>query len=294
MQELPDVQNQNDTRGVDIQRVGIVGLHYPLMVERKGTGAREKVSATVKLFVGLPKEYKGINMSRLTQSVIEASDSVLSPETLPTLLKLLQTKLNSTDAYARFDFDYFIPKETPATKLIAPQRYRCSFTGILKGDEYTFVLGVEVIGASVCPCSREMSLLENQPDLLPEKYKDTILESGVANKVGMGAHNQRSKVCLQIVSTEKIWIEDLVAAVEERFSAPVYPLLKRPDERAVTEMGYNNAKFVEDIARDLTLYLNGEPKITAWAVSVENYESIHPFNVKAYQKSDNWKYSYSV
>ncbi|MFA5395465.1 MAG: GTP cyclohydrolase I FolE2, partial [Methanogenium sp.] len=246
----------------------------------------------------------GANLSRFMQCLLEFHDTgvgFISIDTIPELLKRLQYSMKSDDAYARAEFDYFIAKVSPVTKLPAPQAYKCAFTGIMKGDEYKFILEVNVIAASLCPCSKEMSLLKNLGKIVEERDTAIIIGNdgppALAGKnllevVGMGAHNQRSLIRVQLTSKDNqiIWIEDVIEAIEKSASAPTYPLLKRPDEKFVTEMAYNNAKFSEDILRDLQKNIEALSNIESWSLKVENQESIHPYSVTCYQNSDSWKY----
>jgi GTP cyclohydrolase I len=292
---LPDLQNEEDTRGVEIDRVGITNVKFPIKVRRKPLEPKkheyDEVSADVRLFVGLPHNYKGVNMSRFTECLVEFSRHTISMSSMPDLLISLQEKLKSKDAYARFEFDYYIDKTAPVSKKTAPMAYRCAFTGIKRNGTTDFILEVNVIAASLCPCSRGMSLLDQ---LLKEGDSNGLIPVTIRNKVGMGAHNQRSQIRVQIICKEKefLWIEDLVDLIEAQASAPTYPILKRPDEKFVTEQAYNNAKFSEDIARDTHLALQANEKIEAFSVKVENEESIHPYNCTSYTKSVEWKYSY--
>ena len=303
---LPDLQNTEDTRGVPLYRVGITEALFPIRVKRKPVGEIEdydEVSAATKLFVGLPKEYKGVNMSRFYECLVEFAHHPISLNSMPDLLILLQERLKSQDAYARFEFDYYIDKSAPVSGKTAPMAYRCAFTGIKRNGHTDFILEVNVTAASVCPCSREMSLLENLDGSAIEilsyahpKHDDNPEHGNmkfISTKVGMGAHNQRSQIRVQVIATEGgfIWIEDLVTLIDAQASAPTYPILKRPDEKFVTEQGYNNSKFSEDIARDVHLALQNDPKVKGFAVKIENEESIHPYNCTSYTKSDNWEYS---
>jgi GTP cyclohydrolase I len=303
---LPDLQNEEDTRGVEIDRVGITNVKFPIKVRRKPSEPKkheyDEVSADVRLFVGLPHNYKGVNMSRFTECLVEFSRHTISMSSMPDLLISLQEKLKSKDAYARFEFDYYIDKTAPVSKKTAPMAYRCAFTGIKRNGTTDFILEVNVIAASLCPCSRGMSLLE-QESVRDEIFKERLeLELNEEHKiilqsagrfVGMGAHNQRSQIRVQVICKEKefLWIEDLVDLIEAQASAPTYPILKRPDEKFVTEQAYNNAKFSEDIARDIHLALQLNEKIEVFSVKVRNEESIHPYDCVSYTHSSNWKYS---
>lgn len=314
--KLPDIQNQHDLREIPIDRVGITNVYFPIKVRLKTEGddkpSYRQVSAHTKLFVGLPKEYKGINMSRFMESLVEFEGHTISAQSMPKLLDLLRSKLKSHDAYARFEFDYYVDRKAPVSKKVAPQRYRCAFTGVKKNGTYDFIMEVNVVAASLCPCSREMSLLKGldlkdfkvaaqcpvngtDPSTLTDISSELLTKaqkSNISIQVGMGAHNQRSNIRVEIISEpgEIIWLEDVIDLVEAQASAPVYPILKRPDEKYVTEQAYNNAKFSEDITRDVQIALEKVPHVQAWALRVYNEESIHPYDVSCYQKSENWKY----
>jgi len=308
---LPDLQNSADSRGIALERVGVSDVMFPITIKQKD-GKLQSMPAKIKLFVGLPKEYKGANMSRFMECLVDFEDyiapmlaeqemegSSISYHSMPLLLELLKERLESEDAYARFEFDYFIEKKAPVTERSAPMSYRCALTGIKKDGDYRYILEVNVIAASLCPCSREMSLLKNLGKLIMEADTAVVIgDNGppmlvgkeLPSVVGMGAHNQRSQIRVELVPKEDtvVWIEDIVALAEAQASVATYPILKRPDEKYVTEAGYNNPKFCEDIARDLQIALEADSRIIEWSIRVTNEESIHPYNVQTYQKSANW------
>jgi len=267
---LPDIQNTEDTRGISIDKVGITNVYYPVLLKQK-EGADIQASARVKLFVHLPREYKGVNMSRFMETLAKHGN-LISSDTMPLILETLCNRLESKDAYARFEFDYYIPKKSPASDNIAPQKYRCAFAGELRDGKYKFMLEVNVIAASLCPCSKAMSMSDCS-----------------CSEVGKGAHNQRSHIRVRVECNPKdvIWFEDIIASIEEQASAPTYPILKRPDEKYVTELAYSNAKFSEDILRDVQIATLKFP-ISEWNIRVYNEESIHPFDVCCYQQSSGW------
>ncbi len=295
--KLPDVQNRPDSRGISLERVGLVNVKFPTFILRKDS-THSNISASVELFANLPKEAKGHNLSRFSEVLVDFGDThnLLSSTTLPDLLQDMQNRLGSRDVYARFEFDYFIDKEAPVSKKIAPMPYRCAMTGVKRNGDTYFILEVNVIAASLCPCSKEMSMLENlniaadlRTDIDPE-VENNLKKSGIGKGIGMGAHNQRSQIRVRVLldPSDTIWIEDIVELIEEQASAPTFPILKRPDEKWVTEKAYNNPKFSEDIARDVQIALQNESRILAWSLKVRNEESIHPYDVCVVQKSDNW------
>ena len=314
MSELPDVQNRKDHRNIGLERVGITNAKFPTSVLRKD-GTISQVSATVKLFANLPEEAKGHNLSRFMETLVDFSEThkTLSSNTMPLLLQSMQDRLGSQDVYARFEFDYYIDKEAPVSKKVAPQGYVCAFTGIKKNGTYSFILEVNVVAASLCPCSKEMSLIENSYPSNPvfEEFVSRISpvvringskqnsgDSGLFDispisfkkLYGMGAHNQRSLIKVELHLDSILWIEDVIKLIEEQASAPTYPLLKRPDERFVTELAYKNPKFSEDIARDVQIAIEKQKEVDAWSLKVNNEESIHSYNVSVSSKSDNWNF----
>lgn len=307
MSELPDVQNRVDHRGISLERVGLTNVKFPTLILRKD-GTSSNISAKVKLFANLSEEAKGHNLSRFSEVLVDFGDnhSVLSSKTLPDLLTDMQDRLKSTDVYARFEFDYYIRKQAPVSNKTAYMAYPCAMTGIKKGETTSFILEVNITAASVCACSKEMSLLENLQAsecfivdnnggtkfCKEEYFAETKKNDVVCKSVGMGAHNQRSQIKVEVLldPNNTIWIEDLIPVVEDQASAPTYPILKRPDEKWVTERGYNNPKFSEDIARDVQIVLQNDTRIKAWSLKVENEESIHPFNVMSSSKSDTWNF----
>jgi GTP cyclohydrolase I len=294
---LPDVQNSQDPRGIGLERVGLTNIKFPIIILRKD-GSQVNASAKVKLFASLPESAKGHNLSRFMEVLVFFKDnhsSILNFQILEDILVDMQRRLGSKDVYARFEFDYYINKKAPVSKKIAPMSYLCAMTGIKKNGNTYFLLEVNVVAASVCPCSKEMSLLQN--DYIINEIsaeckcsKDIEFYKDIGRFVGLGAHNQRSliKIEIQVDKDDGLYIEDLIKSIEAQASAPTFPLLKRADERWVTEKGYKNPKFSEDIARDLQIMLQNNPKVLAWSLKVENEESIHPFNVLSSSKSVNW------
>jgi len=255
---LKDVQNISDDRGIAIQNVGVSGVHLPFLIKTK-IDSFQSVLATINLTVDLPKEYKGTHMSRFIEILSEWSQKPISSREMESILIDTLTKLDAEYAQMEIHFKYFIDKVAPISGLKSMLDVDCSFSAKLtKGKPLDFTLGVAVPFTSLCPCSKEIS-----------KY---------------GAHNQRGlmKVKIKYTSGKLIWIEDLVALMEAQGSCPIYPLLKREDEKYVTEHAYENAKFVEDILRDLVLALRQQKFISWFEIQCENYESIH--NHSAYAK----------
>ncbi|MBQ8460155.1 GTP cyclohydrolase I FolE2 [bacterium] len=255
---MKDIQNTQDDRNVDIQKVGINNLDLPLIVQRKNS-SDQVVSAQARVCVSLPRNYKGTHMSRFVEVFNDwRNKNLLGVDIKGCLEKIIQ-KLNAKSGELKFKFKYFIDKKSPVTKLAAPMSYDCSFEGRINDGNYKFILGVKVPVTTLCPCSKEIS-----------QY---------------GAHNQRALISVKVSynETEHIWIEDLIELVESCASCPVYSLLKRRDEKYVTEHAWENPKFVEDVLRDVVVKLRNHKTVKEFEVECEAYESIHNHSAWAYQ-----------
>ncbi len=261
---IKDVQNQKDLRNIPIQKVGVKDVEIPLKIERKTKNSKpefEVVYAKAKMSVSLPSEYKGTHMSRFIEILHKYQKESFSSNNIENVLFDMKKKLNAESAYLKLSFKYFIKKQAPVSKLESLMCYDCAFEGeVEKNSEYKFYLIVQVPVTTLCPCSKEIS-----------KY---------------GAHNQRALIKIKISYDNKdhIWLEDLIKDAESCASCEIYPLLKREDEKYVTENAYENPKFVEDILRDVVSKLNENKKITYYEVEAEAFESIHNHNAWAYQK----------
>lgn len=258
-QELPDVQKRKDERGISINRVGIEHVKFPLFVKTKG-GSEVLIYATIDLYGSLRHQVRGINMSRFEETLMDWQYKDISSESIEKLLIELRNHLGKQDildVYIEIVFDYFVTKQSPVSKKDSVMDFQCAFIGRLKGD-YSFQLRVKVLTTSNCPCSREIS--------------------------EVGSHGQRSFSTVTVVPKkgQKVWIEDLIYLIENCGSCEVYSLLKRVDEKYVTEKAYKNAKFVEDICRDISLELQKLTTIKKFKIKVSNEESIHSHNAVAY------------
>ncbi len=261
---MKDVQSQADNRGVEIQKVGIKNLEIPFVIQRKNNEDKV-IYANVTAGVTLPAHYKGTHMSRFVEVLDEWRGRHSLGVDIKGCVKAIVEKLNAKSGYLKFDFKYFIDKKAPVTGISAPMCYDCTFEGILdnyeeEGEEYRFYLGVKVPVTTLCPCSKEIS--------------------------AYGAHNQRAIVSVKITypEDEHIWIEDLVSNIEKCASSELYPILKREDEKFVTEHAYDNPKFVEDVLRDVVLLLRSNDIIDSFEVECESLESIHNHSAWAYQQ----------
>jgi GTP cyclohydrolase I len=252
-----DVQRMRDTRNLDIKKVGVKGVTYPIVVLDRACGTQATV-AMVSMYVDLPHHFKGTHMSRFIE-ILNEYRGEMTVHKLPDLLQEMRDRLEAETAHIELDFPYFIEKEAPVTRARSLMDYRCSFIGTL-GRELDFILVVRVPLTSLCPCSKEIS-----------RY---------------GAHNQRSLVTVQVRSRDFIWLEELIRLVESCGSSELYALLKREDERHVTERAYENPVFVEDLVRNVALALRDDPRINWFTVEAENFESIHNHSAYAFIEID--------
>lgn len=255
---MKDIQNLKDNRNIDIQKVGIKHLELPLTIQRKNN-TNQVVSGKAKVNVSLPKDYKGTHMSRFVEVLNEWQNKNLLGIDIKGCLEKIIKNLEAKSGELQFKFKYFIAKSSPMTGLTAQMGYDCSFEGRINEDGYKFILGVQVPVTTLCPCSKEIS--DN------------------------GAHNQRAFITVKVSYDEDqhIWLEDLISLVESCASCPVYPLLKREDEKFVTEKAWNNPKFVEDVLRDVVVKLREHDIVKEFEVDCEAFESIHNHSAWAYQ-----------
>jgi GTP cyclohydrolase IB len=251
--ELQDTQSEPDYREIAIDRVGVKNLRYPIQVLDK-TREVQSTIANVSLTVDLPHHYKGTHMSRFIE-VLNEHGPVLHVDKIKTILKGLLEKLDSQKAHVDFEFPFFLEKRAPVTGSVGLMDYTVRFSATLQKGEFDFVLTVVVPVTTLCPCSKAIS--------------------------EQGAHNQRGVVTYSLRFHKPIWIEDLVRLVESCASCELYSLLKRPDEKAVTERAYAKPVFVEDLVREVAARSNREPNITWYRVEAENFESIHNHNAYA-------------
>ncbi len=243
---MPDLQQSRDDRNIAIDKVGVKNIRYPIVVLDKRKDKQHTV-ARINMYVDLPHHFKGTHMSRFIEILNQHHDEI-SIEGIDAILQEMKDRLEASSAHLEMKFPYFIEKQAPVSKARGLMEYQCQMIGSL-GVRNEFLLGVTVPVTSLCPCSREIS--------------------------ARGAHNQRSAVSVQIRYRKHIWLEDLIEWIESCGSAPVYSLLKREDEKAVTEQAYDNPMFVEDIVRAVTEKLQSIEDIEWFRVECENFESIH-------------------
>lgn len=250
---MHDKQNERDHRQLRIDKVGVRGLRFPVQVRDKAHSVQNTI-ATIGLFVDLPKEFKGTHMSRFIE-VLNAHGSVVHVENITDILHAMQIKLNAATAHLEMEFPFFLTKKAPVTEMESVMDYTARFDATACGQDIDFVLTVKANVTTLCPCSKAIS--------------------------DYGAHNQRGLCTVQIRSRRAVWIEDLIEIVERSASSELYSLLKRRDEKAVTERAYENPVFVEDLVRNVALKLNAHRDVTWYKVEAENFESIHNHNAYA-------------
>ncbi len=263
---MVDIQSEADHRDVPLQKVGIKGLEYPIKVLDKATKT-QTTSAVVDLFVNLPHHFKGTHMSRFIE-IFHKYHADLSMRQFLALLEEIRQRLEAERAFGTIRFPFFVEKAAPVSGQRGMMAYRCTYEGLvsLKGESH-FLVSVEVPVTTLCPCSKAIS-----------QY---------------GAHNQRGKVVVKLESSGFFWIEDVIALVEGAASCGLYSVLKRSDEKFVTETAYENPRFVEDVVREVYLALQGFKGAGGdlhqdgggfrwFSVEAENFESIHNHNAYAY------------
>jgi GTP cyclohydrolase I len=256
--EIADVQNQASRRTIDIDKVGVKNISYPIVVLDKYNGTQNTV-ARIDMFVNLPHRHKGTHMSRFIEILSECRRNI-SLRNIGSILEETRRRLHAESAHVEVSFPYFIDKEAPVSKARGLMEYVCTFTGTLHKDgKLDLVVGITVPITTLCPCSKEISKA--------------------------GAHNQRGEVRVQVRYQKFFWIEDLIRLVEDSASCEVYALLKRQDEKFVTEKAYSNPMFVEDVVREIAHRLSQIKNFTWYAVESENYESIHNHSAYAYLES---------
>ncbi len=255
---LRDVQNLLDNRGIDIQKVGIKNVDVPLIIQRKDND-NQVVYAKAKICASLDSNFKGTHMSRFMEILNEWREKELLGVDIKGCLEAIRERLGAQSSQVKFSFKYFVEKTAPVSGQKSLMAYDCSFEGKLDGEDYKFFLGAKVPVTTLCPCSKEIS--------------------------DYSAHNQRAiiNVLISYDECEHVWLEDLISEIEKTASCEVYPLLKREDEKYVTEHAYDNPKFVEDVLRDIVLNFRKNEKIKYFEVEVESLESIHNHSAWAYQ-----------
>jgi len=257
---MVDVQNQRDYRNIDINKVGVKGIKYPIIVLDKMNGTQH-VNAAINMYVNLPHRFKGTHMSRFIEILNEYRGEI-NIKTFQHILDKMRERLDAKSAHIEIRFPYFIEKKAPISKATSLMEYQCLFAGENNGEMNDFLVGVTVPVTTVCPCSKEIS--------------------------NLGAHNQRSIVTVKLRFKKFFWIEDVIKLIEESASCEIFSLLKRVDEKHVTERAYDNPMFVEDVVRSVAEKLNLDANFTWYSIESENIESIHNHSAYAYiEKGDD-------
>ena len=244
---IEDVQNAPDIRLLAIDKVGIKNIRHPIKVKDK-TGGIQHTIAVFNMYVHLPHNFKGTHMSRFVE-ILNINEREISVENFESILRKMVVSLEARSGHVEMSFPYFINKSAPVSGVKSLMDYEVTFIGQIVDGEYKITVKVLVPVTSLCPCSKKIA--------------------------DYGAHNQRSHVTITACIKEFIWIEDLIRIVEDQASCELYGLLKRPDEKYITERAYDNPKFVEDMVRDVASKLSTDSRINSYIVECENFESIH-------------------
>jgi GTP cyclohydrolase IB len=256
--EIPDIQNSKDTRHIPIDKVGIKDIRHPIVV-RDRTGGEQHTVARFNMYVNLPHNFKGTHMSRFVE-ILNQHEYEITVKSFKHMIEEMTSLLNAQSGHIEMSFPYFVTKSAPVSGVKSLMDYEVSFIGQIVDNKPSVLVKVIIPVTSLCPCSKNIS--------------------------DYGAHNQRSHITACVRTRTFIWIEELIETVEKVASCELYGLLKRPDEKYVTERAYDNPKFVEDIVRDVAIEFNKEERIAAYTVESENFESIHNHSAYAMLSHD--------
>lgn len=256
--EIPDVQGSADKRKIAINKVGIKDIRHPVVVKDRSDGLQHTI-ATFNMYVFLPHHFKGTHMSRFVK-ILNDHEKEISNKSFKEMLIEMSELLEADSGYIEMNFPFFINKKAPVTGVESLLDYNVSLIGEISGGETQTRIKIEIPVTSLCPCSKSIA--------------------------DYGAHNQRSHVTLDVKTDGFIWIEEIIELVEKQASCELYGLLKRPDEKFVTERAYDNPKFVEDMVRDVAVKLNEDDRIRSYILESENFESIHNHSAYALIEHD--------
>ncbi|MDH3342934.1 MAG: GTP cyclohydrolase FolE2 [Gammaproteobacteria bacterium] len=245
--KMQDVQNSKDHRAIAIDKVGIKDIRHPVQVKDR-EGKIQHTVANFNMYVDLPHNFKGTHMSRFVE-ILNNHEWEITVDSFKTMLTEMTQRLDAECGHIEMTFHYFINKTAPASGVQSLLDYEVTFIGKQTKEKPIVNVKVVVPVTSLCPCSKKIS--------------------------DRGAHNQRSHVTVDVCTEDFIWIEEIIDVVEQEASCELYGLLKRPDEKIVTERAYDNPKFVEDMVRDVAARLNADDRILSYTVESENFESIH-------------------
>ena len=256
--EIADVQNSEDTRQIAIDKVGIKDIRHPVVINDR-SGKEQHVVANFNMYVNLPHNFKGTHMSRFIE-ILNVHKTELTVKSFKEVLVEMIDRLDAQAGHIEMSFPYFVNKVAPVSGVESLLDYDVTFIGEISDNTPAVTVKVVVPVTSLCPCSKKIS--------------------------DYGAHNQRSHVTVTVTANCFVWIEDIIDIVEAEASCQLYGLLKRPDEKFVTEQAYDNPKFVEDMVRDVAARLNSDERIVAYTVESENFESIHNHSAYALISKD--------
>ena len=255
--EIEDVQGRADTRRLPINRVGIKDIRHPVRVKDRSAGEQHTV-ANFNMYVSLPHNFKGTHMSRFVE--ILHGEREISVESFRAMLEKMTERLEADTGHIEMSFPFFVMKKAPVSGVESLMDYQATLIGERRSGETEMWVRVVVPVTSLCPCSKKIS--------------------------AYGAHNQRSHVTIKAKLRSHLWIEEIIGIAESEASSELYAILKRPDEKYVTERAYDNPKFVEDMVRDVAARLNADDRIAAYTVESENFESIHNHSAYALIERD--------
>jgi GTP cyclohydrolase I len=255
---MDDVQGRADSRRIPINKVGIKDIYHPVRVKDRSAGEQHTV-ASFNMYVALPHNFKGTHMSRFVE-VLHQHEREISVQSFRQMLVEMTQRLDATSGHIEMSFPYFVTKTAPVSGVASLMNYEASLTGEIHDGREEMWMRVVVPVTSLCPCSKRIA--------------------------ERGAHNQRSHITIKARVADHLWLEELIDIAEQEASSELFGILKRPDEKHVTERAYDNPKFVEDIVRDVAVRLNAEPRVLAYVVEAENFESIHNHSAYALIERD--------
>ncbi|MDH5369022.1 MAG: GTP cyclohydrolase FolE2 [Gammaproteobacteria bacterium] len=258
---MEDVQNSKDTRQIPINKVGIKDIRHPVRVADR-TGGEQNTIANFNMYVNLPHNFKGTHMSRFVE-ILNNHEREISVKSFKNMMEEMTERLEAESGHIEMSFPYFVNKKAPVSGVMSLMDYDVTFIGDIINGDNQLTLKVLVPVTSLCPCSKKIS--------------------------DYGAHNQRSHVTVTAKIKDFVWIEEIIDLVEQEASCELYGLLKRPDEKEITERAYDNPKFVEDMVRDVAARLNADDRIVSYIAESENFESIHNHSAYALIEKDKTK-----
>ncbi len=258
---MEDVQSSKDTRQIPINKVGIKDIRHPVRVADR-SGQEQHTIANFNMYVNLPHNFKGTHMSRFVE-ILNKHEREITVKSFKEMMVEMTERLEADSGHVEMNFPYFVNKTAPVSNVQSLMDYDVTFIGDFVDGDNQFTLKVLVPVTSLCPCSKKIS--------------------------DYGAHNQRSHVTVTATLKDFMWIEEIIDLVEQEASCELYGLLKRPDEKAITERAYDNPKFVEDMVRDVAARLNSDDRIVSYIAESENFESIHNHSAYALIEKDKTK-----